>query len=106
MAWFKKQKPDPAALAPFDEKAASAKLRAFVAGKSKLLSADEIEPDTQLFSSGLLDSLAYIELVLFIEREFQLKLSGVPGMGMDSLDSISAIIELVRASRLAENRHT
>ena len=105
MVWFKKRKTEATPSAPFDEEAAGARLMTFVAGKSKLISAQDLEADTKLFSSGLLDSLAYIEVVLFVEREFQVKLSSIPGIGMDSLDSIRAIIEFVRAARAQENRH-
>ncbi|HEY7166735.1 MAG TPA: acyl carrier protein [Candidatus Binatia bacterium] len=101
MAWFKKQKPEETASGSFDPEAASIKLKAFVAGKSKLISASDIEDDTKLFSSGLLDSLTYVELALFIEREFGTKAPA--SSGMDSLDSIGAIVGLLASSLPREN---
>ena len=102
-AWFKKQTPDPRISAPLDEESAAAKLKGFLAGKSKLLSVSDIENDTELFSSGLLDSLAYIELALFLEREFHCKLP--PGTSMDSLDSIAAVLSIIKTSGTQENGH-
>lgn len=92
-AWFRKADSQIAAKALLlDPKAAAEKLRAFIAAKSKLVEASELTDDTKLFSSGLLDSLAFVELVLFVEKEFHLKLAAVTDVNMDSLDSIEDII--------------
>jgi acyl carrier protein len=92
-AWFRKadsvsKKID----APPDVEAAAQKLRCFIAGKSKLIEASELANDTKLFSSGLLDSLTFVELVLFVEKEFHIKLADVVDVNMDSLDSIEQIL--------------
>ena len=92
-AWFKKAgAPATNARAPLDSEAAAGKLRGFIAAKSKLIKESEIATDTKLFSSGLLDSLAFIELVLFVEKEFHIKLSDVSEVNMESLDSIEQIL--------------
>jgi len=75
-----------------DSRVAAEKLTAFIVAKSKLVKASELNDDTKLFSSGLLDSLAFVELVLFVEKEFHLKLAAVTDVNMDSLDSIEDII--------------
>ena len=92
-AWLKKPKArDPHPLAALDRQAVENKLKAFVAAKSKLIAASEIDPSMKIFSSGLLDSLTYIDLVLFIEQEFKIKLSNV---NIDSMDSIAEMLETV-----------
>jgi acyl carrier protein len=102
-AWFKKaDAPAKHAAAPLDPEAAARKLRSFIAAKSKLVKESEISADTKLFSSGLLDSLAFIELVLFVEKEFHVKLSDVTDVNMDCLDSIEQILNpVVRATQSA-----
>ena len=100
--WFRKVQPESDSAAKFDSGAATDKLRGLIASKSKFVSAQEIETDTKLFSSGILDSLAYIELVLFVEREFQVSLSKTAGLSSVSLDSIGQIIELVQEHRREE----
>ena len=92
-AWFRKGNSPSAPKTPsIDPAAAAEKLRAFIATKSKLITAADLTDDTKLFSSGLLDSLAFIELVLFVEKELHLKLADVTDVNMDSLDSIEDII--------------
>ena len=92
-AWFRKTPSQQEAIrTPLDRDAAAKKLRGFVASKSKLVEASEIATDTKLFSSGLLDSLAFIELVLFVEKEFHVKLANVTSVNMASLDSIDQIL--------------
>lgn len=49
--------------------------------------ADEIENDTPLFSSNIIDSFGMIDLVAFIEKEFAIKFSALE-MHLDNLDSI------------------
>ena len=102
-AWFRKaDAPARNVTTPLDPEVAAHKLRSFVASKSKLVEASEIAADTKLFSSGLLDSLAFIELVLFVEKEFHVKLSDVADVNMDSLDSIEQILDpVVRATQSA-----
>ena len=95
-AWFRKADASPGnAAVSLDREAAIQKLRKFVGAKSKLVKESEIAADTRLFSSGLLDSLAFIELVLFVENEFHLKLSDHMDVNMDSLDSIEQILDPV-----------
>ena len=93
MAWLKKQKTkDSHFSAPLDRQTVENKLKAFVAAKSKLVAESEIDPSMKVFSSGLLDSLTYIDLVLFIEQEFRIKLSNV---NTDSMDSIADMLDTV-----------
>jgi len=92
-AWFRKSGAESnSARVPLDPESAAQQLRNFIAAKSKLVQASEIANDTKLFSSGLLDSLAFVELVLFVEREFRIKLADITDVNMDSLDSIEQIL--------------
>jgi acyl carrier protein len=92
-AWFRKSGGESdGTRAPLDPESAAQKLRDFIAGKSKLVQASEIGSDTKLFSSGLLDSLAFVELALFVEKEFRVKLADMIEVNMDSLDSIEQIL--------------
>jgi methoxymalonate biosynthesis acyl carrier protein len=53
-------------------------------------------PDTDLFESGLLDSLAFIELLLAIERNFGVTTS-VDDLEVDNFRSVARIAEFVTA---------
>jgi acyl carrier protein len=97
MSWLRKQKPkDLPSLVRLDSDTIENKLKDFIATKSKLITLSDIDKDTKVFSSGLLDSLAYIELVLFVEREFQVKLSKTTEVNMNSMDSVAQIVQTVR----------
>jgi acyl carrier protein len=63
----------------------------FIEKKSRLLKASEIQSNTTLFSSGALDSLAFVQLVAFIDKEFQIKLSSVTALTMNNLDNLDMI---------------
>ena len=57
--------------------------------------------DTDLFEAGLLDSLAFVELLLRLEREFGVTTT-VDDLAVDNFRSIARIAEFV-ASRGAAN---
>ena len=59
---------------------------------------DDIEDDTPLFSSNLLDSFGMIDLVTFIEEEAVVKF-GALDMHLDNLDSVSQILAFVAAKK-------
>lgn len=52
--------------------------------------------DTDLFESGLLDSLAFVELLLAIERDFRVTTS-VEDLEVDNFRSVERIAEFVTA---------
>lgn len=78
-----------------DRQALETRLKSFVAGKTKLLSEAQLTARTRIFSSGLLDSIAMVELVLFIERSVNIRLTPSTGATIQNLDSIERIIEAV-----------
>ena len=62
------------------------------------LSEADIEFDTALFSSSLLDSFHMVELVSFIEEEFEIKFRALD-LNMSNIDSISAILTYVQSRK-------
>ena len=61
--------------------------------------ADEIDPDTALFGTGLgLDSLAAVEIVLGLETDRGVKLEG-DGARRRALRSVSALVDAVMQQR-------
>ena len=97
-AWFRKtDSPAKPSSKPIDAQTAAESLRDFIATKSKLVKASELTNDTKLFSSGLLDSLAFVEMVLFVEKSFHLKLADITDVNMESLDSIQQILDPIVA---------
>jgi len=53
-----------------------------------------VEDDTDLFSNGILDSLDIIDLVLFIEEKFVIKIPQ-DSMILDNFKTVKAISELI-----------
>jgi acyl carrier protein len=68
-------------------------LRAYLEEKLGL-DTSEVENDTLLFSTGLLDSFSMVELLMFIETEGGFRLSPNE-VNLDNLDSIDRIARLV-----------
>jgi methoxymalonate biosynthesis acyl carrier protein len=52
--------------------------------------------ETDLFESGLLDSLTFVDLLVHLEEEFSLKLK-LDEIDLDSFRSISRIAEMLRS---------
>ena len=58
----------------------------------------EVTEDTELFSTGLIDSFAMIDLLLFLEKHTGAKL-GPEDMDVDNLDTIGRILKFVESRR-------
>lgn len=71
----------------------------FVADRSGLVSAGELDAASPIFSSGLLDSMAFLELVLFVEERFDVRLSLAGEVTMQTLDSAGAVARAVQAAQ-------
>lgn len=67
-------------------------LREFLAGEDP----DELKPDTPLLSSGILDSIATLKLVAFLESEFDIAVAAHEA-DAEHLDTLSDIAALVRS---------
>jgi acyl carrier protein len=63
-------------------------------------SPDNLKDDTPLQSSGILDSLATLGVVAFIEQQYEIEL-GVEETGVEQFDRIEDIARLVRAKTAA-----
>jgi methoxymalonate biosynthesis acyl carrier protein len=61
---------------------------------SRALNVDVPSMDTDLFDTGVLDSLAFVELLLQLEREFGVTTS-VEDLEIDNFKSITRIAEFV-----------
>ena len=59
---------------------------------------EDIEDDTPLFSSNLLDSFGMIDLVSFIESEAAVKF-GALDMHLDNLDSVNQILAFIESKQ-------
>ena len=56
----------------------------------------KVEDDTALFSSGLVDSFAIVELMLFLEQQTGQKLSP-EDITLDNLDTVQQILDFAAA---------
>lgn len=63
-------------------------------------SPENLRDDTRLLSSGVLDSLATLGLVAFVEKEFELEIEAHE-TGRDNFDRIEDIAALVERKRRA-----
>lgn len=79
-------------------------VRSFVAERSGLVSAAELNSSSSLFSSGLLDSMAFLELVLFAEEKFQIRLGDGGEVTMQALDTVAEVAQAVRNAQARRAR--
>lgn len=61
---------------------------------SQRLGTDSLHDDDDIFASGLVNSLFAMELVLFVEAEFSIKIEN-EDLHMDSFRTISALADLI-----------
>jgi acyl carrier protein len=66
------------------------------------LNIDVPSTDTDLFETGVLDSLAFVELLLVLEREFGV-VSSVADLEVEHFKSIACIAEFVAGRMRTEN---
>lgn len=67
----------------------------FLAGKQPRFFAGDKEP---LFSTGLFDSLTFVQLIAFLEKEFKVKLTPVMS-DFDTLDLIVGQVEKAKEKK-------
>jgi len=70
-------------------------LREFI-GENLGVDVGDIEDDTPLFSSGLIDSASLVELIVFVESQGNVKFDP-DDVTLDNLDSIAQILTFVSA---------
>jgi len=56
----------------------------------------DVEDDTELFSTGLVDSFAMVDLLFFLEQKLPGKV-GPDDVSIDNLDSIERILNFVES---------
>ena len=56
----------------------------------------ELDDDTALFSSGMIDSFSMVDLITAIERECKFRVAATD-VSLDNLDSIGKILRFVNA---------
>ncbi|MDM7988101.1 MAG: acyl carrier protein [Smithella sp.] len=69
----------------------------FIAGRSSKV---EFTPEVSLLESGIMDSTGILELVLFLEEQFAIKIEDeeiVP----ENLDSINNILEFLKKKKVS-----
>ena len=74
------------------------KLSKFIAEKILKQPGRTISPDEKLISSGLIDSFSLMDLALFVEDSYGVRIEDTElnANTFDSLDQLSALIELRR----------
>jgi len=63
-------------------------------GERARLERSALSVDTQLFSSGILDSLAVLEMTAFIERKSGVRFDAAE-IRLDNLDSVGQIMKFI-----------
>ena len=58
----------------------------------------DVDEDTPLFSSGIIDSASMVDLIVFVESEANVQF-GPDDVSLDHLDSISRILSFVTDGR-------
>jgi acyl carrier protein len=53
-----------------------------------------LEPDSPLFSSGVVDSFSLVSLLTFIEEEFDIRV-GPADVNLDNFDSLQRMIDYI-----------
>lgn len=72
-----------------------------VRSEIEALAGSEIsDPDAEIFTSGLLDSLNILNIIIFLENEFELKINPFD-INLDTLGSITRICEYIESKRAA-----
>lgn len=61
---------------------------------SKFIQVENVNPDDDLFAAGLLNSLFAMQLVLFVEKEFNCKVEN-EDLDLKNFNSINAIVNLI-----------
>ena len=72
-----------------------ATLRQFIADNFLVDFGEEVTPETNLFRTGVIDSQGYVELVLFLEETYGIKITDdeLIGEALSSLDKMVALVQ-------------
>ena len=94
MAWLRRR-PQGSEQAALTAAAVEAEVQGYFQQRIALLDGAALDPDTPIFSAGLLSSLDFIELVSFLQSSFAVDLSRTLDVRPANLDTVRAIVEAV-----------
>lgn len=60
----------------------------------------QLQEDSTLITNGLIDSMSVVDLIVYLEKEFQVKFSDTE-MTPENFDTLSAISSLIERKRRA-----
>jgi methoxymalonate biosynthesis acyl carrier protein len=75
------------------------KVRAYL---SEYIKAHNLQDDDDFFALGLVNSLFAMQLVLFVEKEFDIAIDG-SDMNFDNFKTVNAITEIVERKTMANS---
>lgn len=73
------------------------KIRAFI---SRFIKVDQLQADQDIFALGFVNSMFAMQLVLFVEQEFEIKVEN-EDLDIQNFNTINAITALVESKRAA-----
>jgi methoxymalonate biosynthesis acyl carrier protein len=76
------------------------KVRAYL---SEYIKGHDLQDDDDFFALGLVNSLFAMQLVLFVEKEFDIAIDG-SDMNFDNFKTVNAIAEIVERKTVANSR--
>lgn len=74
------------------------KLSTYIATKILKQPSRTIQPDEALISSGLIDSFSLIDLALFIEDTFNVRIEDTE-LNSETFDSLQALVDLIQSRK-------
>jgi acyl carrier protein len=76
----------------------------FLSKKSSLIKRGGINSETELFSEGILDSLAFLELVDFVENEYQISLNEEVEISPETFGTLSKITKIINSALIHQKK--
>ena len=71
------------------------RLTRFIVERSPPLQPGDLEPQTPLLSSGIIDSLTLIDMVEFVDQVYGVKLADVIDLNADSSDTLQQLVDSI-----------
>ena len=70
-------------------------LTRFIVERSPALQPGDLDPQTPLLSSGILDSLTLIDMVAYVDQVYGVKLADVIELNADSSDTLQQLVDAI-----------
>lgn len=87
-----------------DRKLIEIQLIDYLSSKSTIISKRSYTMDTDLFSEGLLDSLAFTEVIVFIEERYDISLNDETVVDRENFGTLSKMSELVSKAIIRQKK--